>query len=308
MILQDDRCCLRNITFRSAEVSAAGTVQGEAGDDPATRLSTEQKSTLVFRGICFVLLAFGITTVVVADGLTVNIAGQDVSLDEPAFDGSLDEESQSETLKSMIGGLSIRQFTRSSVVAPVRIDLKYIKNDSGKRVGHLVHVAFVVHAPLDEFAEGEFAQRLSGDAPADESSHAVDDSVLSEKGIPIDSSAVRYQKVTVTLLEKIRLDAVLQVENQTHRTQNRIDFVLDDRFENQWTPVDNASQSESYSGFRGWLTATKLNGMEAVLIEAQFAMHEPQAWFSGSNFIRSKLPLVLQKAARDLRRKLSSTR
>jgi hypothetical protein len=35
-------------------------------------------------------------------------------------------------------------------------------------------------------------------------------------------------------------------------------------------------------------------------------MHEPTQWFSGSNFIRSKLPLAIQEGARSFRRSLRS--
>ncbi|MCC9600006.1 hypothetical protein LOC67_05485 [Stieleria sp. JC731] len=249
---------------------------------------------------------------------TLSIGGVEVQLPEPTLDGSEDAERQTEKLKSKIGGLSIRQFTRDSQVAPVRIDLSYIKDDSGARVGHLVHVLFVLHCPLSSFTEGDFAQQLSGET--DEASdgeasfaQAVASDELARNGIVATDANQRFRRVKTVLLDKIELNAVLRIENSESAKQNRIDVVLDGHFPATWSSVESGKTDVSldtdskgaYSGFQAWLTATELIGSDAVVIEAQIAMHEPQGWFSGSNFLRSKLPLVLQQAARDLRRKLA---
>jgi hypothetical protein len=35
---------------------------------------------------------------------------------------------------------------------------------------------------------------------------------------------------------------------------------------------------------------------------------EPEAWFQGSNLLRSKIPLTVQEGVRTLRRRLAATR
>ncbi|WP_143543976.1 hypothetical protein [Rhodopirellula sp. MGV] len=233
-----------------------------------------------------------------------------VQLQPPTLNGTENETQQIEKLSPMIGGLSMRQFTRDSQVAPVRIDLKYIKDDSGNRVGHLVHVLFVVHCPLERFAEGQLSQQLSGEVETDDSETSsfakpVDEVTLRENGVQSIEDNQRFRHIQTTLLDKIKLDAVLRIDTHKSPQQNRIDLLLDDRFAAQWTSTEDPKQTGTYTGFQAWLTATKLAGADAVVIESRLAMHEPPEWFSGSNFIRSKLPLVLQQTARDLRRKLA---
>ncbi|MDM4018677.1 hypothetical protein [Roseiconus lacunae] len=262
------------------------------------------KRLLVAYAVCFCLWTL-LPSNVPAD--EVEIAGVAFELHSPAFEGTETTQEQQDHLKAMIGGLSLRQFTRESQVAPVRIDLAYLKDADGNRVGHSVHVLFVVHCSLAQFSDDDFSKRWTGDSSArsdDSFSQPVGDAELEAKGIRRQSGE-QYRRVNLTLLDQIQIEAVLKITHQESVTQNRIDLVLDERFKSTWHSTADSSRSGEYSGFRGWLTATELAGQDAVIVEARFLMREPEPWFSGSNFVRSKLPLALQKAARDLRRKLN---
>lgn len=240
-------------------------------------------------------------------GVVVQIDDQSVRIPAPTLTGDLNADEQTRRITGLLKGLPYRQFMRDSVVAPVRINLRYIQNDSGKRLGHSVHLLFVVHQGLQSFSADDFAGRLMGQPQEGASSHstAIAPETLKSLGIEDQERDVDYKRLNFELLDRIQLSGVLRIARTSSDSQNRIDLSLDERFENRWKSTDGRNPDASYSGCRGWLTATSLIGMDAVLIETRFAIHEPTDWFRGDNYLRSKLPLVLQEAARDLRRRLS---
>jgi hypothetical protein len=255
------------------------------------------------------------------EGLSVQVAEQTITLDAPTLNGRRGGDQQVERIESILGGLRFRQFARKSIVAPVRIDLDYIRDSQEQRVGHQVHVAFIVHTRFETFTSDRFSQSLlnadstaeaadsDADRKADQYSRPVSKDELRRAGIePVDDDT-EYRRVNLELLDEIRLTGVLRFSRSRSGHQQRIDVALDDRFQNRWQSLEDADKSGDYRGFASWITATKLAEIEtlpgeAVLIEARFAMHEPADWFAGSNFLRSKLPLVLQESARRLRREL----
>lgn len=248
-------------------------------------------------------------------GASISIAGKETSLPVPTLLNATTGlaktgPEQSESLKSILSGLKLRQFVRDSAVAPVRIKLKYIKDDEGVRLGHEVHLAFVAHASIDDFSNEKLLANLFDEDPVDESqSSEVNPQTLESLGISDASKTVRYRNVHFDLLDKVKLDGVVRVEQTEGQLWRRLDLVLDERFSNQWSKLDDDSNATAYAGFRAWIVVTQMakelvDGNEAVLIEARLALHEPEGWFSGSNFLRSKLPIALQEAARQLRRKL----
>ncbi|QDV45938.1 hypothetical protein Enr13x_58420 [Stieleria neptunia] len=240
---------------------------------------------------------------------TVQIGDQSVTLAEPTLGPDLDADAQQRRITPLLRGLSFSQFARDSVVAPVRIYLRYITNDAGDRLGHDVHVVFIIHESLQSFSDQDIARRLSGEV-ADETAATSPDvadvpaETLQSLGIDDAGPQVRYRKLDFELLDKVRLTGLLRIAQRSSATQNRIDISLVEAFDNRWQATDGRGVGGEYSGFRGWLTATSLEGMDAVFVEARFVMAEPEQWFAGSNYVRSKLPLVLQEAARNLRRRL----
>ncbi|PAY16153.1 hypothetical protein CKO51_28040 [Rhodopirellula sp. SM50] len=244
---------------------------------------------------------------------TVQIAGQSVTLAEPTLGPDLDADAQRSLITPLLRGLSFSQFARDSVVAPVRIYLRYITNDAGDRLGHAVHVVFIIHESLETFSDQDIARRFSGDEAGDAGGDSTETSpdvadvpaeTLQSLGIDDAGPQVRYRKLDFELLDKVRLTGLLRIAQRSSATQNRIDVSLVEAFDNRWQATDGSEAGGEYSGFQGWLTATALAGMDAVFVEARFVMHEPEQWFAGPNYVRSKLPLVLQEAARDLRRRL----
>ncbi len=243
-------------------------------------------------------------------GVAVSIADQVVALKQPLLDGVASTEDQQKVIADNLRGLPYNQFARDSIVAPVRIDLDYVKDDQGNRVGHQVHLLFIVHAPLSAFSSDGFAEQILGETEAEDTkesfrSESPGESTLQRLGIDPTESNQHYRRWTFDLLDKIRLSGLFRIATENTETQNRVDVMLVDEADNRWERLDRSADSGAYSGFRGWITATELATGDAVLVEARFAFHEPPQWFRGSNYLRSKLPLVLQNAARDLRRRLT---
>ena len=226
----------------------------------------------------------------------VRIGSVKVTLPEPVLAGNV--ENVQAAIESTIGGLSYRQFSRDSVVAPVRIKLQYVKDDKGQRIGHLVHLAMIAHTDIDTLKSDATMRNLFAEPEADESSKLGDEE-LAQKGIESDDSS-HYHRVQFELLERVQLDCVLRVTVEESSGKQRLNLVVDERFDNRWKSGETEG---SYDGFQGWLHAARVS-KGVVFIEARLAFSEPETWFRGSNFLRSKLPLALQEAAREFRRRL----
>lgn len=245
-----------------------------------------------------------------SDGIEFRIADQPVKLDPPLLTGNESAAEQEQLITANLRGLSFSQFARDSIVAPVRIDLNYIEDADGNRVGHKVHALFIVHASFSEFASDDFAQQTLGtkQEPSQSKSfqsEALTDEALSDLGINTLSTGIQYQRLTFDLLDKVRLAGVVRFHSTKTERQNRVDVSLVSAAENRWWRLQQPDEGGEYAGFRAWLTATRLASRDAVLIETRLAFHEPPPWFRGSNYLRSRLPLVLQEAARNLRRRLN---
>jgi hypothetical protein len=239
----------------------------------------------------------------------------------PALVDEQDAATRAKALASIAGGAGWKRFSRKSVVAPVSIDLEYLKDTRGNRVGHLVHLAFVVHASLETLQDKDLMKQMFGQEKAeldDETtdSKEVTDQELSRLGINKGDNT-SFVMVEIPLLEKVLARGVLQAQQSTARDILTIAIEADPRFSdrNAWARIvgeKNATDGDwhPYQGAAGYLSISRLSETDgkglgsACLIESRFVIHEPKQWFSGSNLLRSKLPLMLQESARSLRRKL----
>jgi hypothetical protein len=68
---------------------------------------------------------------------------------------------------------------------------------------------------------------------------------------------------------------------------------------------------QAYQGSGGIVTVRRLSseaGVDLLVVESRAVIGEPEAWFQGSNLLRSKMPLAAQEGVRTLRRRLAATR
>ena len=230
---------------------------------------------------------------------SVTIGGVTVRLAEPSL-ASVDNVRSK--IESVIGGRRYRDFARDSVFAPVHIKLSYVENDQGRRVGHRVHVALIVQEKLENLQSETYVRQLfPEDSSADEVAEAVSAENLKLRNVTDAGDQVQYRRLQTRLLERVQLDCVVRFQMEAGSDYHRIDFRVDDRFDNRWNSRD---KSGSYKGLRGWIY-TSPTDEGTVFVEVRLLFSEPEDWFQGSNFLRSKLPLALQEVARDFRRKLA---
>ncbi len=228
-------------------------------------------------------------------------------------------------LEAIAGTVGWEKFARPSPVAPVTIQLEYVKNSADEKVGHHVHSLFAVHTQLSELRDKDLMLQIFGRPGEQADANGMKLSELSEtqlkaaqttqpstsKASSIDSFSI----VDVVLLEKIRIHGLLQFQKSEHEGGFTIAWQLVDykgsmaELQPTWQKIgaaDEIGTAHPYSGWAGFISAARVQrSPEIVVVESRMLMHEPSEWFSASNYIRSKLPLVIQESARTFRRKFA---
>jgi hypothetical protein len=260
-------------------------------------------------------------------------------LQSPTFSPALSADEQLQKLGELAGSYGWEKFSRDSVVAPIKIDLDYILDEHGDRIGHDVHAAFIAHAPFEQLRDEDLMRQIFGkpiqDSDANESEPQPGDAArdvpieeLSRLGIELpDSENERYATMHLPLLNKITVRGTLRIAKREGDNWLQLYWYLDPRFAasekyaNTWTkilrndvgmPIE--SEPHPYAGCGGYVCVAKIAPSSAealkpdasrtdpLLVESRMIMLEPSDWFAGSNALRSKLPLMLQENARDFRR------
>jgi hypothetical protein len=251
---------------------------------------------------------------------------QQVKLSGPIVDPRDTNEAASKQTQ-VAGKSGWNRFSRNSAIAPIRIEMEYLKTVDGERFGQRVHVAFVVHASIDKLRDADVMSRLYSDASdhaepeEDVRSKSIDSSELEKLGIK--DSTASFSWMQFLLLNKIELQWVTRSERVDGDNFFAVAWELDPRFapsetndrrlQNRWVKRNRDERGQvvlgdpqSYAGAAGYLIVSGLAGIEnASLVEAEIVFHEPADWFSGSNLLRSKVPLIIQESARRFRRELS---
>ena len=243
----------------------------------------------------------------------------------PTLGQGLDAQERRQRLEGLAGPLGWKRFSRNSVSAPISIELKYLKAASGQRIGHDVHVAFILHTSLDKLKDETLMKELFGEPEDPEAAEDFESSELTaaqldELGVTAqpDSS---YGSIQIPILKRVIVRGVIEAQQQSEE-DDRIIFAwrFDPRFSeastlrNTWTPVnrDDAGKKslgaqQPYGGTGGYLIVSRLPEVAgACLVESHMVIHEPAEWFSSSNQLRSKMPIMIQESVRSMRRKLSS--
>ena len=259
-------------------------------------------------------------------GIQVPDAGN-VPLPPPTLRKELSKEQTTAALKKLSGGAGWKRFSRNSAVAPIKIDLDYIKDDNGNRLGHQIHIAFVVHASMQTLRDKDLMKQMFGDPKRAKESRPdgggaeVSAGRLKELGIDANEES-KFYEVEFPLLDKVLAKGVLHVEQANSDDAFELVFHLDERFnegaepQNAWATIKKnepdskrrftlTSRWKPYGGAGGYISVQPVPDIEgACLMEARIVMHEPSDWFNSSTLLRSKLPLLMQEGVRSFRRKL----
>lgn len=266
----------------------------------------------------------------IGEGISVT-PRRTVALAPPVFRPDASSDDRRAQLRELASPHAWQRFRRDSVVAPVAIDLEYLRDPDGSRVGHRVGVAFVVHADLETLRDRDAMGKLfGGQREAAEESDAyrgaaISGETLRELGIEFEPDRETFGWVELTLLERIILHGVIRSQRSESPDRLTVCWILDERFtdasieepryRNWWLKLrrdelgrERRGQRRAYAGAGGYITAARLPELPgASLVEARLVVHEPPQWFGGSNLLRSKLPLVIQESVRTFRRQLSGT-
>ncbi len=240
-------------------------------------------------------------------------------------------------LQQLAGRHSWEKFSRDSVAAPVHIEVNYIQDGAGKRVGHSLYSAFVVYAPLSSIQDKQLMESLFGSSREDQEQlgfepEAIPESVLQLAGIEkVNDKLERYSTLHLPLMNRVTLRGTARIETYSDQRYSIVSWQLDPHFtfsEGATVPdalvkfvyhsvkvqrddLGRISQSPAvpYIGCGGYLCVQETGLADnQLLIESRLVLHEPDHWFSGSNFLRSKFPTVLQESAQSFRRKLASSK
>jgi hypothetical protein len=259
--------------------------------------------------------------------------GASVKLNPPLLMG---QESQAQPLLEKLAQRhGWDRFARNSPTAPVLVEISYVQDASEKRVGHNIYSAFVAYAPLAMLKDQELMTSLFGSSSEDKEQMGFDPKelpteVLEQAGINNkDKDHVRYSTLRIPLMNRIVIEGTARIEKLEKDGSVIIAWHLDPKFTVDTTQAESSGLAKyanryrkvvrnelgkevelaavAYSGCGGYLSVSQTGLADhQLLIESRMAIHEPDEWFAGSNFLRSKFPVALQESAQSFRRKLGS--
>ena len=239
-------------------------------------------------------------------------------LPPPGIESSMDATSKQKVLSKIAGGIGWKRFSRDSVVAPIEIDLEYVRDDGGQRIGHRVYVAFVAHIEIDRLRDRDRMSELLGWTDQETGADRYHGEEVSEQQLRawnIEDDDQKYALLQIPLLDRVLVHAVIASQHRDSENDVNVSWMVDPKFGaanasrpcNRWSRLDtDESASHPYQGAAGYIHVTKLDEpANTCLIEASMVIHEPPEWFSGSNLLRSKLPLMIQEIVRKFRRRIN---
>lgn len=231
-------------------------------------------------------------------------------------------------LQQLADRFPLEEFLRRSIVAPFVLKISSVTASDGQRVGQAVDLWFAAHGRLDTVRSQALLRELGPAQPAQADALAPRFTTLTSEQLtpyrlaPIESPERRdsYVAVQSPVLDRVLVRGVLKIVETSTTESSTVAMQLDSRFEvdpvyrPHWRTVRpdefgelQAGPSQPYQGLGGYVQATQLDDPPgALLIEAHVVFQEPREWFSGTNQLRSKLPIAVQDQVRSFRRKLAA--
>ncbi len=229
-------------------------------------------------------------------------------------------------LRALAGAAEWERFATDSPTAPVTVVIEPFTAD-GTRLAHKVHTAFTLHAPLERLREDETLRKSLGTEDDSKGSTArpLTDEEVREAGLAIDSNGRdKLVYLEIPLLNRVTIRGVVRAVATEHPDGVELAWQFDPRLREHprwratWTRLEEnelgarvEGQPQPYRGCGGIIAARKLatdGGVDLVVVESRMVLGEPEAWFQGSNLLRSKIPLTTQEGVRSVRRRLAASR
>jgi hypothetical protein len=248
-----------------------------------------------------------------------------VRLPPPSLPDGLSGPQQRQIVAKIAGRHGWQQFVRDSAVAPFVLEQAYVKDEQGHRVGHRVDLWFILFGQLDmlddeRLADGLLPDRDAADPARGTVRELTDEELAACRPAGIDKQRDRFVVGEFPLLNRVQLRGVVHVERSPRNDSSRaVAWQLDPHCDGVgglgscWRPIARTELGQRqlgavhpYQGYAGYLKVTALEEPTgAMLCETHIVFHEPADWFSGSNFLRSKTPLLVKEHVDKLRRKLA---
>ncbi|RMF45295.1 MAG: hypothetical protein D6753_00545 [Planctomycetota bacterium] len=255
--------------------------------------------------------------------------GERFALPEHAIRADTPAAERAELLAELARPYSWQQFSRRSVVAPVRIRIQPLEDQAHQRLGYLATSAFIAYAAIPELQETSLLESTLGES----SGEAFQIRPLTPEELEAVGSATspednrRWFHVRMNLLKRVVIRGVLEVESHIDAQTAHVLWMMTSDFSDSssaeseppvdlrctWSLLHRDATGQTvegdrhpYRGMGGCLFVTETGlAQDQLLVESFWVLHEPAAWFSGSNQLRSKLPLMLQENAREFRRRIA---
>jgi hypothetical protein len=267
-------------------------------------------------------------------GNGIQVAGTGVPLAPPLLAGQTDQEQRRQLLEKLSEKHGWEKFSRNSITAPVFIEMGSVTDANGQRLGHNVYCAYIAYAKLESLKDQRLMESLFGeeqqpDQAAVEAAE-IPKTLLQSVGALKDSDAgASFSKLKLPLMNRVEIEGTVRLEKVVTPESTLLVWQLDPRFA---PPIDGQTKVPDLKGFEnlsfklarddlgnltrqtgqpyagcGGLISAQQTGLaqNQLLVESRLVICEPSDWFSGSNFLRSKFPTLLQESAQTFRRKLA---
>ncbi len=264
-------------------------------------------------------------------GISVDEGGKlHVRLPQPTMADGLSQAEQQKILLQAAGRRPLEEFTRNAVVAPFSMDIVDVPLPESPTPLRRVDVWYVAYGQLEQLFSEAFLEHLLHQAAAQHKSrYPVGRRILSPDELearnlrlPPDtpSHKERYLFTATALFDRVLLQTTRHVvvsrseESLVLAAALAPAFHEDKQYPNQWQSIQVDEQgrftlgpAQAYVASASYTKVTRLHQPAgALFIEHHHLFAEPQEWFGGKNFLRSKLPLAVQEAVRKLRWHLRS--
>lgn len=260
------------------------------------------------------------------EGVAVDGAGKvRAQLPKPTMPDGLTAAEQQKILVQVAGHRPLEDFLRNAVVAPFSMTIVDVQVPDAPDPLRRVDVGYVAYGDIEQLFSEDFLEQLLHLVSAERKSrYPIGRRILSAEELAsrhlqitpdTDTQKERYLFAAVALFDRVLLRTTRHVvatrgeESVVVAGAVAQAFQEDKEYPNHWQPIQVDDQGRftlgrprPYFASASYTKITQLHQPEgALFIEHHHLFAEPNDWFGGKNFLRSKLPLAVQEGVRKLR-------
>jgi len=253
-----------------------------------------------------------------------------VRLPKPTMPDGLSEAEQQKILAQAAGRRPLEEFLRNAVVAPFGMEIVDVPLAGAPEPLRRVDVWYVAYGQLEHLFSEAFVEHLLHHTGVQRKSRfstgrrLLSAEELAKRNLTLppddDRRKERYVFTSAALFDRVLLRTTQHVvitrseESVAAAAALAAAFGQDKEYPNQWQTILIDEQgrftlgpARPYFASASYTKVTRLHRPPgALFIEHHHLFAEPNDWFGGKNFLRSKLPLAVQEAVRKLRWQLRS--